>query len=86
MNLLSILPGEGPPDSGSCNYDGVSPKRSSNVAAMDRGFADEAVVVVKPSADEDAVTYPRVKLTASDMDVGGEAWSMLPRFGNFSRN
>jgi hypothetical protein len=29
---------------------------------MGRGSADEAVVVVKVGADEDAVTYPREKL------------------------
>jgi hypothetical protein len=32
---------------------------------MGRGSADEAVVVVKLGADEDAVTYLRVKLSAS---------------------
>ena len=28
---------------------------------MPRGFAEEAVVVVKQIADEDVVTYPRIK-------------------------
>ena len=28
---------------------------------MHKGFADEAIVVVKQLADEDMVTYPRVK-------------------------
>jgi hypothetical protein len=32
---------------------------------MGRGPADEAVVAVKLEADEDAATYPRVKLSAS---------------------
>lgn len=32
---------------------------------MGRGFADEAVVVVKLEADENAVTYLRVKLPVS---------------------
>ena len=54
----------------------VSPKRSSNVTVMGRGSADEAVVVVKLKADEDAVTYLRVKLSASDRNVGGEGWNM----------
>lgn len=50
---------------------------------MGRGSADEAVVVVKLEADEDAVTYLRVKLSASDSAVsriGGEGWNMFPRF------
>jgi hypothetical protein len=33
---------------------------------MDGGSADEAVVVVKPKADEDAVMHLRVKLLESD--------------------
>jgi hypothetical protein len=32
---------------------------------MGRGFADEAVVVVKLKADEGAVTYLRIKLSGS---------------------
>ncbi len=43
---------------------------------MDRGSADEAVVVVKLEADEDAVTYLRIKLSESNRDVGGEGWNM----------
>jgi len=46
------------------------------VTVMDRGSAEEAVVGVKPVADEDAVTYPRIKLSESDMDVGAEGWNM----------
>ena len=37
---------------------------------MDRGSSDEAIVGVKSVADEDAVTYLRVKLPESDRDVG----------------
>jgi hypothetical protein len=50
---------------------------------MGRGPADEAVVVVKVGADEDAVTYPRVKLPSSDpaeSRIGDEGWNMCPRF------
>lgn len=54
----------------------ASPKRSKNVTVIGRGSADEAVVVVKLKADEDAVTYLRVKLSASDKDVGGEGWNI----------
>jgi hypothetical protein len=43
---------------------------------MDRGSTDEAVVGVKSVADEDAVTYLRVKLPERDMDVGAEGWNM----------
>ena len=43
-----------------------------------RGPTDEAVVVVKLGADEDAVTYPRVKLSASGThkSAGGEGRNM----------
>jgi hypothetical protein len=50
---------------------------------MGRGPADEAVVAVKVGADEDAVTYPRVKLPSSgpaESRTGGEGWNMCPRF------
>jgi hypothetical protein len=43
---------------------------------MGRGFADEAVVVVKLTADEDAVTYPRTKRSASGKDAGDEGRNM----------
>ena len=46
---------------------------------MGRGFADEAVVVVKLKADEDTVTYLRVKLSVSGTDAGGEGRNMLLR-------
>jgi hypothetical protein len=36
---------------------------------MDQGFADETVVAIKPGADEDMVTYLRVKLLESDMKL-----------------
>ncbi|WP_324960609.1 hypothetical protein [Oligoflexus sp.] len=51
---LSILPEEGPSNPGRCNYDTLSPKRSSNDPMMDGGPADEAVVAVNSPADEDA--------------------------------
>jgi len=50
---------------------------------MGRGSADEAVVAVKVGADEDAVTYPRVKLPPSgpaESRTGGEGRNMFPRF------
>jgi hypothetical protein len=43
---------------------------------MDRGSTDEAVVGVKPVADEGAVTHLRVKLSESDKDVGAEGRNM----------
>jgi hypothetical protein len=50
---------------------------------MGRGSADEAVVVVKVGADEDAVTYPREKTPSSgpaESGTRGEGWNMCPRF------
>jgi hypothetical protein len=35
---------------------------------MDLGFSDEAIVVVKLLADENMVTYLRVKLAANDRE------------------
>ncbi len=43
---------------------------------MNRGLADEAVVIVKFGAVELMVTLGRVKHQASDRDVGGEGWNM----------
>ena len=43
---------------------------------MDRGSSDEAIVGVKSVADEDAVTYPRVKLPESDKEVRAEGRNM----------
>ena len=48
---------------------------------MDRGSSDEAIVGVKSVADDDAVTYLRVKLSESGRDAGAEGWSMLLRTG-----
>ncbi len=44
-----------------------------------RGSADEAVVVVKLKAEEDTVTYLRVKLSVSGSNVGGEGRNMLSK-------
>ncbi|MCI5139809.1 MAG: hypothetical protein D3922_15685 [Candidatus Electrothrix sp. AR1] len=46
---------------------------------MDRGSSDEAIVGVKSVADEDAVTYLRVKLSESGSDAGAEGRNMLLR-------
>ena len=48
---------------------------------MDRGSSDEAIVGVKSVADEDAVTYLRVKLSESGSDAGAEGRNMLLRTG-----
>lgn len=45
---------------------------------MGRGPADEAVVAVKLEADEDAVTYLRVKLSAS----GTRCWRRRAEYVN----
>jgi hypothetical protein len=46
------------------------------VSVTDRGSSEEAIVGVKPVADEDAVTYLRVKLLESDREVGAEGRNM----------
>ena len=43
---------------------------------MDKGFSDEAILGVKLIANEDAVTYLRIKLSESDKEVGAEGWNM----------
>ena len=47
---------------------------------MGRGSADEAVVVVKLRAYENAVTYLRVKPAERDKEVKGEGWNMLTSY------
>ena len=63
---MTILPSEGPSALGRCNCDTLSPKRNSNVGVMNRGSADEAVVIVKFDADEFMVTWRRIKHRISD--------------------
>ncbi len=46
------------------------------MTVMDKGFSDEAIVGVKLIADEDAVTYLRIKLSENDKEVGTEGWNM----------
>jgi hypothetical protein len=43
---------------------------------MYQGVADEVVVVIKLTAYEDMVTYPRIKLPESNKDVRGEGRNM----------
>jgi hypothetical protein len=43
---------------------------------MDGGSSDEAIVGVKPIADDGVVTHQRVKLLESDREVGAEGWNM----------
>jgi hypothetical protein len=43
---------------------------------MGRGSTDETVVVVKLITNEDTVTYLRIKLSASNKEVGGEGWNI----------
>ena len=53
---MTVLPSEGPSALGRCNCDNLIPKRNSNVDVMNRGSADEAVVIVKFGADAFMVT------------------------------
>jgi hypothetical protein len=66
---VTILPSEGPSGLGRCNCDTLSPKRSSNVDVMNRGSADEAVVIVKFGAKESMVTWRRIKHRISDIKL-----------------
>jgi len=43
---------------------------------MDRGSSEEAIIGVKSVADDDAVTYLRIKLPESDREVGAEGRNM----------
>jgi hypothetical protein len=43
---------------------------------MDRGSSEEAIVGVKLVADDDTVTYLRIKLLESDREVGAEGRNM----------
>ncbi len=53
---MTLLPSEEPSALGRCNYDTLSPKHCSNVGVMNRGFSDEAIVIVKLGANEVMVT------------------------------
>jgi hypothetical protein len=46
------------------------------VEVIGRGSAEEAIVVVKPKAVENAVTYLRVKLLVNSRNAEGEGWNM----------
>ena len=61
-----VLPGEDPLILGRCNYDTLSPKRRRDASVMGQGVSDEAIRDVKLVADDDAVTYWRIKLQDSD--------------------
>jgi hypothetical protein len=52
------------------------------VTVTGRGSAEETIVGVKFLANEDTVTYLRIKLSKRDRDVGAEGWPMLLEFGN----
>ena len=71
-----LLPGEGPLGWELCNHGMRFPNRRRDADCMSQGPADEAVVAVKPGADEGMATCPRVKLPESDRDVGGEGRNM----------
>ena len=55
----------------------LSPRPSSNARSMHKGFAEEAIVIVKRLADEDMVTYLRIKPDGSAQDGGDEGRNML---------
>jgi hypothetical protein len=55
----------------------LSPNENKDVGVMHKQFADEAIVVIKRKADEDMVTYQRVKLFESTKDCKDEGRNML---------
>jgi hypothetical protein len=61
MKTLLLLPGEEPSMWVGTACGALSPRESRNAGRMHRGFAEEAVVVVKRMAEEDRVTYLRIK-------------------------
>ena len=66
-----------------CNDDTLSSKRAGNSAVMDQGFSERAIVIVKWSADEIMVTWLRIKLIASDKEVGGKGRAMVVRMAAY---
>jgi len=44
-----------------------------------QGVADLTIVVVKPLANEDMVTYPRIKLTARSKEAKGKGSDMITK-------
>ena len=72
---MTVLPSEGPSSLGRCNYDTLSPKHRSNAGVMDRGSADEAVVIVKFGAGDVHGDMDEGKTSNQRQDVGGEGWN-----------
>ena len=46
------------------------------MCVTERGSSEEAIIGVKSVADDDAVTYLRIKLPESDREVGAERRNM----------
>jgi hypothetical protein len=63
---VTIFPSEEPSDLSRRNYDSLSSKRYSNADVMNRGFSDEAIVIVKCGASDFMVTWIRVKHQIND--------------------
>lgn len=74
---IIFLPKEEPLEWKLWNFAMRFPKRTGDSDFMLQGFADLIVVVVKPVAYEDMVTYLRIKLTARNRDVKGKGSDML---------
>ena len=64
-----------------CNYDIYFLSAVATLSLWSQGVADLVVVVVKPQADEDMVTYLRVKLVVRDKHVKGKGPDMLTKSG-----
>lgn len=55
----------------------LSPNENSNIVVMYKQSAEEAIVVIKRVAEENMVTYLRVKLRESAKESKGEGRNML---------
>ena len=64
---------------GSCNYDMNSLSEVVISSLWSQGVADLVIVVVKLRADEDMVTYLRVKLAARSKKAKGKGPDMLTK-------
>jgi hypothetical protein len=71
-----FLPGEDPSASSAVELRHETDQADRRRRAKCLGVADEAVVAVKPSADEGMATCLRRKPRESDREVGGEGRNM----------
>ena len=70
---------------GICNYD-INPLSVVEILSLwSQGVADLTVIVIKLLADEDMVTYPRIKLAERGKEAKGEGSDMLTKCNQMQR-